>query len=294
MDEKKDSSILIEIISQLNDTTKNLRFQILILGIAAIMAFCGAWNSFKFGWFQSRVYVYQDTMKWYDNLNSGNPPSNLTNEETKHFKKCLEVFNINKPSKSIIESELINYQQARTENIVLIKIPFLGICFDINDLGLFCGICFTLLYYLIFYTLLQRHYLINSTLVLIKTIKDVKERRNAYFVLLTNQILSMEKLDLRGYSILRLTPRLFYIIPVLVYIGILFYDLFTIDVALTQWQSPFKGYFSLAVGFIFLSLISVLACLCWIRANKTIELWKSQIPKNISKILSKDSHEEKN
>ncbi len=67
------------------------------------------------------------------------------------------IQNRNITSRSSIEDIIRIMEEARTENAVVMRMPILGLAFDVNDLGLFSGISFVVLMIMLIFSLSRYH-----------------------------------------------------------------------------------------------------------------------------------------
>jgi hypothetical protein len=136
----------------------------LLLCFAGVLAFMAAWNSREKSWARMR---YTRLAEFYPILNSDSVKG--AKKDTVVFAKALtdkqldylKVTGID--TKEEIEDLRKLYVDLKRE-IYLVKVPILGITFDINDLGMFSGITFSLLMLLLWFVQEREEENLNFTL----------------------------------------------------------------------------------------------------------------------------------
>ncbi|MFN0243961.1 MAG: hypothetical protein ACKVWV_13815 [Planctomycetota bacterium] len=158
------------------------RFVIIAINIASILAFVALWNSFHWSWTNERLRVLHDVVKWYPyllerdyskevaQLEAGEVPLGFTRppekrelvdtiiskEELPRFKRAKQYLRTEFPSLApefgiamreyaILQAKLHTIQHAAVDNTTVVTVPFVGIRFDVNDLGPIAGLCFIVL-----------------------------------------------------------------------------------------------------------------------------------------------------
>src|SRR3954470_23866376 len=72
---------------------------------------------------------------------------------------------------------LAEYSKLRLERELFPHIPILGITFDVNDLGLFCGMAYVLLLLLLLFSLMREHEHLHLALFKVRRLHDDSRNR---------------------------------------------------------------------------------------------------------------------
>jgi len=175
--------------------------------------------------------------------------------------------------------------RAHVENVRLVRAPFFGIAFDVNDLGLIGGIGFIVI------LLLLRHSLSREIKSLNRSFKEALSHgqlRHFYHVLAIRQVFTVP--DMEGETQnrwLALSQKSVSILPALVFSIVVYYDFSSVTIyELYQWETV-SG--QLLIEFFLLLFILYLSWRCLERL-RTIDriwdgYWKRLTPKKSHVIL---------
>ncbi len=136
--ENRDQQILMEYINTAKRSALPPRMILLFTTLVGVVAFFACWNSRPSGWMSSRVQAINVAIKWY-----GVPPpgGGATAQDLSEFMMAQEIHRALRPERvEDLKSFAQMLEQARTDYVRTVRIPILGIVFDVNDLGLFSGI----------------------------------------------------------------------------------------------------------------------------------------------------------
>jgi hypothetical protein len=94
-------------------------------------------------------------------------------------------------SRAELNDLLTIYDRARIENTVLIKMPILGITFDVNWLGLVSSVAFSIVFFLLYYSLSRE----RKNLILVFKLAQERgmKRIDFYQMLSMRQVLHVPK-----------------------------------------------------------------------------------------------------
>lgn len=248
------------------ESADRTRFVLLIMVTASILAFVAVWNSRREAWPISRLIVATDAQKFYDSFGQiirCDDDEALRQEIWPRFfeqqvhdrmkddpKKQAEYMQgreqAYQSAKLFVEGSrfanlehLKNYvaylERSRAEKIMNITVPFFGVVFDINDLGIFAGITFVIILLLFRFSLLRE--LRNLLLVFLQA-KTPEHLRLCYDMLAMQQVLTMPPQLERGLpernfrnfgwwreAFWNVMSKILYLLPFLVQLGIFRHDL---------------------------------------------------------------------
>lgn len=198
------------------ESADRVRFVLLIMVTASILALVATWNSRTNGWPTSRLIVATNAQKFYDEkgqritgsdeqvkqqvwpkfFNEEKYERASSQAERDRYKRDREQ--AYDRAKAFVEAsrfadfnhlqEHVHYlERARIEKVLYITVPFFGVVFDINDLGIFAGITFIIALLLFRFSLLRE--LRNLRLVFLQA-KTPEHLRVCYDMLSMQQVLT--------------------------------------------------------------------------------------------------------
>jgi hypothetical protein len=153
----------------------------------------------------------------------------------------------------------------------LVRVPVLGIAFDINDLGVFSGLTFIFLLILFWFTLEREEENLRMTFKLAEVHNCVRE---VYYYLSMGQVLTLPQREAphKGH-LWKYLPKAIYAAPLIVFCTIFVNDLMTSD-----WGRLLNNRattFATVSSGIFLIIIFLLTVLCIHRSLRVDRLWRT-------------------
>ena len=275
-----DNSIYLEMLNRLTVTNRIVRLIVVVLVMTSIFLFVGFWNSVEFGWIESRITILEKQLNWVSYLDGNTRPEDLSSEESILFDKCQEYYDTKCHTKETLIAELNNYRAAKINNVIFFKIPFLGITFDINDLGMIGGLSLTIIYFLLLYSFINKHNQLEVIFKKLDKIENTHFKENAYYLIAMDQVLTIPRDSIKEGKNLRKAPRLLYIIPIVVFVFVLTYDLYTFSVGVYKLNSMAKTIIGYIVSSVFLVIMTFELVYCLHIIIKTDKLWNQNFPKN--------------
>jgi len=192
-------------ISDVKETSKRVRFTLFVLLISSILAFAGYWNSRPNSWQKARISnLTSQTESLQDSLNTC--LEEFLEGDRQVFKelKKEKPFDLNKIKENtryqLIQVKLNKLIEIYCEHTSHFTIPFLGIYFDIDDLGFLSGLSISILVLILFFSYNRELQSLRIASSLIN--KNEEGLRKHYFLLLSNtQILAIPPLQklLKGF-----------------------------------------------------------------------------------------------
>jgi hypothetical protein len=108
--------------------------------VFSVVMFVAEWNTTSDSWVPRR---YERLKAMYSQMKTDKDVDKATNHRISTL--------------SELKNYIDKYQEARIERVLLVNIPGLGVTFDVNDLGDFCGIYYLLLMVLLIFSLVREH-----------------------------------------------------------------------------------------------------------------------------------------
>jgi len=283
MDTNK-GKFIIEMVRFLARNIRVVRMLLLITTVASALTFISVYNTRSDGWYTVRKDLHdyiEDLRNQCDTLDALTFYKVIADERGKLERKkssgaCNDICDfqlgvlkwleeksprgtsnyeayVSKPSKALGEF----WQDRRNELIYTIRIPWFGIHFDINDLGLFAGFFLNLFLLMLLYAVSLRYANLHSLFKVIHGIDIVEERQLVYNLATFSMILSLPKKSEVSLIILRFVPYALFCFPSIVYVYLFFSDVATLEFVLGYYP---KLILQLLVELLFLvSLIVIIA-----------------------------------
>ena len=150
-------------------SSDRVRRLILISLVASVLTFVAYWNTLPFNWLDARTSMARIA---YRNRLWDNPESRLKTcramggrgqEAARFVDTCDSVAeNVGwvlkrRHSEASLKAHLEKLEQLRAERSLLVKVPWLGVDFDINDLGAFSAISLSLLSMTLCFAMSRQH-----------------------------------------------------------------------------------------------------------------------------------------
>lgn len=263
-----------ELYGKVSEATKNVRALQITIGLWCALGFLTLFNSSSTGWFQQRLEIHEDQIKWVEHLHSTSqtPPKNLTSDELKRYEKAMEMYNERSYTPSILQQQYLSLRRARNDNMVLVSLPMFDTKFEANDLAFLAGLTYNFLLFLTLYSLIAKRHRLESLFTLVKEMNSEGENKKyALSLLRMNQILTIP-LKKEDYSLTRKIPKQFFFLPIATYIIIGVNDLLTRDYGnlLSEINTRDSLLFSLVFG---ISLL-VLSEKCLKETDRLDEFWQ--------------------
>ena len=169
--------------------------------------------------------------------------------------------------------EMVKAMIKRRNDLYTVKISWLGIYFDVNDLGLVAGVSLVVILLALNYALMLKYQNIKRAITFIKENTQREEHRKYFEVLSTAQTLTLpsdsEKLEFPG--VLKFVPRILFALPAFAHIFVLVYDV--ISAARFDDISPYHVWISTGMTAVLFGIIDYQIISCYIVDSKTDVVW---------------------
>jgi len=236
------------------DAAKRSRTILIVLLVASVLTFMGFLNSMKANWMLHRIWALNDAGTFTeDSLNQstlsqaekdrilkgikyrdariGYPPNPICGKE-EFNKKEDEVQNEKALYQKKFDHFYTSLMNSYIENSYTIRVPFFGVTFDINDLGVLggAGLLIILFWYLI---ALMREIdnLRWSFKMAIARLGNCGEGiQNFYHLLAMGQVLTVPRMHGSKRLVVSHTPKVFVILPVAVHWMVTKYDCSSLEI----------------------------------------------------------------
>ena len=241
------------------DSSRRTRTLLVVLVVACVLALVGFLNSLESGWMLQRVRAASDPASAY-------------------IAQKLEFApDMNPAARDALQAAII---RAYIDNAMTVRVPFFGVAFDVNDLGLMGGIGFVTILMLLRFSLRTE---IASLRIAFKaavreTAGDPPRLEAFYDLVAMQQVLTFPQMrdERSGWSIkrphlLRAVPKLICFLPVVVYTMVAVNDYQSQHVA--NVINPLHTRILLAYTGVLWVLILGLASWCFARLMRIDQIW---------------------
>ena len=248
------------------------RFIIIVLVTSAVLAFGAFWNSRQGSWLNSRLIVARAALQWHSW--DQQTRKTLPEDQQKLFDQSKDFAErrgfADPQSKDELRAYIQKLQEFQTENVNFVRIPFFGVVFDVNDLGLIAG--FTFLVILGWFRFSVARELSNIQLAFGEA-RSGQQLARVYNLLAMRQVLTVPRIRAQTYQTLwAKAPYALYALPFAVQLIIFVHDLLTFSYGWTV--SPLNTIALLLASVVFLALMGVLTYLCLEISLKIDGEWK--------------------
>jgi hypothetical protein len=241
------------------ESSRRTRTLLVVLVVACVLAMVGFLNSLESGWMLQRVRAASD-------------PAGQYVEQKLDFPSEL-----NPAAKDALQGAII---RAYIDNAMTVRVPFFGVAFDVNDLGLLGGLGFVTILMLLRYSLRTE---IASLRIAFKaaareTDGDPPRLEAFYDLLAMQQVLTMPLMRdprtgwaIRRPRLLRAVPKLICFLPAVVYTMVALNDYRSQHVA-NVIDQPHTRILLAYTGVLWIVIV-LLAAWCFARLLRIDRIW---------------------
>jgi len=231
-----------------SDASKRTRTVIIVIVAASVLMLAGFLNSLQHNWMLQRVRALASPNSAY--MRQKLPEITDENELKKH----QEVFYA-----AIVKSYV--------ENTYTIRVPFFGITFDVNDLGLLGGIAFIILLVLFRFSLARE---LDNLIVSFEEVQDQPKMFVTFYNLLAmRQVLTTPPTHAKEtVRFLMIVPKMLSILPFTILTVVIAHDFLTYDVgaSINAWHTVLIYIISSAL-WAFVLILTVSCLMLWFKMD---------------------------
>jgi hypothetical protein len=251
------------------------RVVMIVMITAAVLVFTVFWNQggtgeLGPGWLDSRIKIRRDALKYFysvpDIFIRCSPAVNYTVTDRQEYDRAKSFIDKaglhtgDSQDKKTIEGDIEQLKRVRAEQINLVRVPFFGVAFDSNDMGIFAGLSFTVILLWLWFSLGRE--LRNLRLAFKEAEgKGDRQQRLCYELLAMHQIFTLPPIEGQEFRRIKVgVASALHLIPGAVFIFEHLSDVQTRNIGMIV--NPARAEFGLIVGAVFLGLIIMLTVLC--------------------------------
>jgi hypothetical protein len=256
------SRIIKDYVEATTDAARRTRIVAIVLVVASVLILIAFYNSLDWSWPIARVrsaYDPADTsadkaldvahhpLLLLDKDKDGKSPAN-------HFREQLQEANV----------------RAYVENVRFVRVPFVGVAFDVNDLGTIGGIGLILILFVMRYSLSREIKNLNYSF---REAARLNRFDEFYHALAMRQVLTVPHMAGEERNrLLAVSPQFVHVLPAAIFsVGVAYdyYSVFKLGYFKPQYVS-----FTLVTETLWLVFILLLAAKCWGRQRHIDNIWE--------------------
>lgn len=259
------------------ESTKRSRLVLLVLIVASVVTFSASWNSSPTSWVNSRYAVANDVIRWWPLLfRNQQLPQSADTTARRRFAQAERYFlkrikgEDSAQSFETLKHDVEGLHHVRVDDVSVIRVPFFGVLFDVNDLSLVGGFAFFVILLWFFFSLSSER---RDLRIAFDFASNHAMGRLCYSLMLMRQVLTVPpRSSIHAPKLFTLLIKALFFLPLFVQLYVVRIDNKTMPVGLSI--SPWATHVSMAGGFVFLLAIEILTLMC-INASWEIDKeWK--------------------
>lgn len=216
---KNDPDTTLEIQDYLDatsDASKRTRFVTLLLVVASVLVLVGLLNSLPSQWMLRRIVALGDINGHYTQSKLGPYPSRQQFQDDNAYKKAEELYV--QRYKDFCSSVGRTY----VENFLVVRVPFFGFSFDVNDLGLLGGIAFLVILGSFRFCISRE---VDNLRLSFDEAHRLRRLQEFYNLLAMRQVFTVPHTQYINRTVfLKVTPKLICWLPLLVHLAVTWND----------------------------------------------------------------------
>ncbi|MCP4569316.1 MAG: hypothetical protein GY841_17215 [FCB group bacterium] len=250
------------------DSAGNSRLIIIVIVFASILTFISFWNSRDDGWMEHRLEIARQACLIAE---SKIQPDSLSGIARKSYYQARSFYIKKGFDHDRLVAYITNLEALRTERVLHISIPFVGIIIDVNDLGLFSGVTFAVI--LIWFSFHSRKELNNLNFAFEALGSNKDQMKKYYCYIGMRQVFTTPPMPKKPEDVLpwRWVMYVMAVLPLIVHAIIVLHDIGTLSSIFTN---PPHAQLSTILGAITLVFVAILTFLCLYLSYKIDQAWK--------------------
>lgn len=264
---------VLEYVKAATSSSDRARAVMLVLVTASVLAFTTIWNSGG-GWLDQRIEVRHAALSFANTEFKADDPRHTPAEKDLYerasdFLKVTHLDPAKEDDREVIKEQIKQYDRIRSDQFRVIRVPFFGVVFDMNDLGLFAGLSFAVGLLWLRFSLAREYRNLKLTF---EESKKRNQVRLCYELMSMHQVLTVPPTQGGRHRKAWINvSKILHVIPALVYSYQVLTDLLTRHIG--NILSPRNMWILLVSDFILLGVILVLTAHCLRLYVKIDEEW---------------------
>ncbi len=275
--------ITLKFVDAAAESTRRARLVLLVMIVASVITFAASWNTGSHAWLAARVEVSEDVARWWAPLidackRTGNdcgasPPAAIpTDMQSRWRRATIYLLRASMRDSTYFIANQVDarvFREQRDREMLLVRVPFFGVAFDVNDLGILSGFGFSVILLWFTYTLASEF---RDMGIALNEAPSRELRQTAYKLILMQQVLTVPETPGNALSpALRWAPKVLYLLPFLVYSRIAYLDVVTQDIG--NSLSHYGTVVGIIGAVIFWLAIILLTFVCFLKSLDLDKQW---------------------
>lgn len=246
-----------------SDASKRTRVVTIVLVVASVLVLMGLLNSLQSHWMLRRMVALGNIHGQYTQSKLGPYPSRQDFQDESIFMKAEGLYE--QRYKDLYSA----VARAYVENSLVIRVPFFGFSFDVNDLGLLGGISFLVILGCFRFCISRE---VDNLRLSFHEAHRLERMQEFYNLLAMRQVFTVPHTPYINRTLfLKITPKLICWFPLLVHLSV------TLNDFLTAWigreLQNFRFTLLISSEFLIAFLLIILAATVTNRMRRLDELW---------------------
>lgn len=268
------SRVIRDYVEATTDAAKRTRIVAVVLVVASVLILIAFYNSLDWSWPVTRVRSAYDPAdkSAHRALGVEHRPQLLSDDDkdgktpADHFREQLQEANV----------------RAYVENIRFVRVPFVGVAFDVNDLGTIGGVGLILILFVMRYSLSREIKNLNFSF---REATRLNRFGEFYHSLAMRQVLTVPHMvGEKRNRLLAVAPQFVHVLPAVIFLLGVAYDYYS--VYKLGYFKPEYVSFTLVTETVWLVFILLLSAKCWERQRHIDDIWE----KNWKKLNQETPH----
>lgn len=274
------------------DATERSRKVLIVLITASVLTLVATWNSRPASWFHERTRLVNAAFMLFDDKNQRRPADDpeivkLRSRADGLYDRAVQfVEDRNITDRTLLAKSLERLEVLRYEQVAMVRMPFFGVGFDVNDLGIFAGFTFSVVLLWFRFSLVREVNNMRLTFHEARTQDEsggsgCERLRFCYDMLAMRQVLTtpkMQPLKQTGSKIERarmafwiIISKSLFLLPLMAQVQVIRND--RNSIAIGNIVSPHNTSIVVDMSWVFLCMIAILTALCYYMVYKGHVTW---------------------
>jgi hypothetical protein len=202
-----------------SDASKRSRTTTIILVVASVLVLTALLNSLQSHWMLQRLRAFRNIHGQYTETKLGPYQAAENNKPTAQEKGGVGRYEEQATAFSAALAK------AYVENALVVRVPFFGISFDVNDLGLLGGLGFLIILGCLRFCISRE---VDNLRLSMDVSQNVEGRRHFYYLLAMRQMFTVPHTPhINRGRFLTITPSVICWVPLVVYLAVIGHDVQT-------------------------------------------------------------------
>jgi hypothetical protein len=263
------SDVMNEHIKNCKDSSARTRYVIIIIVMTSILILVQILNSNEGSWMSERYEKVKDGFRlkvWNNEIRETyNEVDKTKYDKAKKYALDRQILD-----SILLKESLLVLNKIQIESMYVVRIPFWGIFFDINDLGLIGGFTLLILMCWLKFCLVREYLNLKNTINAFPK-DDLDARKEMYNIVSSQQVFTIPPPDSKKYKTLKMLPQFLFLLPLVDQLLLFINDLTTLRFGISISQG--RTYILMFICFFLLLFILIFTIQCYLKNKEIDTLW---------------------